>query len=69
MQSDILLLNGLSQSLMEELSFRSELGKSLKKNIHYFDKNDVVKEMEEMTNWLWSLESLDGIALDYRIKV
>ena len=68
MQSDILLLNGLSQSLLDELSFRSELGKSLKKNIHYFDKNDVLKEMEKMTNWLWSLDSLDGIALDYRIK-
>ncbi|MBO6128273.1 MAG: hypothetical protein J6P79_05180 [Pseudobutyrivibrio sp.] len=68
MKSDILLLNGLSQSLLDEFSYRSELGKSLKKNIHYFDKNDVLKEMEKMTNWLWSLDSLDGIALDYRIK-
>ena len=68
MQSDILLLNGLSRSLLDEFSYRSELGKSLKKNIHYFDKDDVLKEMERMTNWLWSLDSLDGIALDYRIK-
>ena len=68
MQSDILLLNGLSRSLLDEFSYRSELGKSLKKNIHYFDKDDVLKEMEKMTNWLWSLDSLDGIALDYRIK-
>ncbi len=68
MQSDILLLNGLSQSLLDEFSYRSELGKSLKKNIHYFDKDDVLMEMEKMTNWLWSLDSLDGIALDYRIK-
>ncbi len=68
MQSDILLLNGLSQKLLEELSYRSNLGKSLKKNIHYFDKNDVLDEMEIMTDWLWSLDCLDGIALDYRIK-
>ncbi len=68
MQSDILLLNGLSQELLEELSYRSNLGKSLKKNIHYFDKNDVLNEMKIMTDWLWSLDCLDGIALDYRIK-
>ncbi len=68
MQSDILLLNGLSQELLEELSYRSNLGKSLKKNIHYFDKNDVLNEMKIMTDWLWSLDCLEGIALDYRIK-
>lgn len=68
MQSDILLLNGLSQELLEELSYRSNLEKSLKKNIHYFDKNDVLNEMKIMTDWLWSLDCLEGIALDYRIK-
>ena len=68
MQSDILLLNGLSQELLEKLSYHSNLGKSLKKNIRYFDKNDVLNEMKTMTDWLWSLDCLDGIALDYRIK-
>lgn len=68
MQNDILLLNGLSQELLEELSYRSNLGKSLKNNIHYFSKDDVLNEMKLMTDWLWTLDCLDGIALDYRIK-
>ena len=35
---DILKKDGLSFELLEVLSYRSELGIRLKKNLHYFDK-------------------------------
>ncbi len=35
---DILKKDGLSFELLKELSFRSDLGIRLKKNLHYFDK-------------------------------
>lgn len=68
MKSNILLYNGLSAEILSELSYRSNLGKSLKKNIHYFDKQDVLDELSVMTEWLWSQNVLGEIALDYRIK-
>ena len=67
MKSDVLLYNGLSFEVFEELSFESKLGKSLKKNIHYFDKEEVLKEIIEMTEWLWDKDILGEISIDYRI--
>lgn len=68
MRNDILLVNGLSADILEQLSYKSHLGKSLKKNIHYFPKGDVMRELSDMAEWLWKQEILDEIALDYRIK-
>lgn len=66
--NSVLLLNGLSVEILNALSYKSELGLSLKKNIHYFQKESVISEMEKMTEWLFQQEILDEIALDYRIK-
>ncbi len=68
MQIDILAYNGLSESMLNELSYHSNLGISLKKNLHYFTKEDVMEEMKQYTEWLYQKEVLDDIALDYRIK-
>ena len=38
MGENILKLNGLSIEILERLSYESDLGISLKKNLHYFDK-------------------------------
>jgi putative GTP pyrophosphokinase len=68
MREDILFVNGLSEAILDSLSYRTQLGRSLKNNIHYFEKADVLREMLDMTNWLYEHEILSEIALDYRIK-
>lgn len=65
---EILLLNGLSIEILNSLSYESKLGISLKRNLHYFDKKQLIEELENMTAWLDEQSVFDGIALDYRIK-
>lgn len=60
--------NGLSVDLLEKLSYHSDLGISLKRNVHYFDKESLLNEMEAMVDWLDEQEILSEIVLDYRIK-
>lgn len=64
----LLKLNGLSLEILDALSYESKLGLSLKKNLHYFDKAALLKELKDMTEWLDGIEILSEIALDYRIK-
>ena len=68
MIDDILKLNGLSVDTLERLSFPSKLGKSLKQNLHYFEKDALFSELTNMTEWLSEQTNLDEIALDFRIK-
>ena len=66
--SDILELNGLSEALLHELSYESKLEKSLKKNLHYFNKESLIDELINMTEWLDEQIVLSMIPMDYRIK-
>lgn len=68
MIEDLLKLNGLSIDMLERLSFKSKLGKSLKYNLHYFDREELLSELDEMTSWLSQQAVLEDIALDFRIK-
>lgn len=68
MIEDLLKLNGLSINMLERLSFKSKLGKSLKYNLHYFDREELLSELDEMTSWLSQQTVLEDIALDFRIK-
>ena len=68
MGSDILLMNGLSTELLEKLSYKSSLGKSLKHNLHYFEKDQLLQELYDYADWLNEQEVFSEIALDYRIK-
>ena len=68
MIEDLLKINGLSVPILEQLSYKTKLGKSLKQNLHYFDREDLLKELAEMASWLSEQEILEEIALDYRIK-
>lgn len=68
MDEQLLKMNGLSMEILNELSFESHLGISLKKNLHYFDKDLLIAELVTMTEWLDEQEILSGIALDYRVK-
>lgn len=66
--SNVLEMNGLSVPVLEQLSYKSQLGISLKKNLHYFEKEKLLQELILITEWLDQQEILDDIALDYRIK-
>lgn len=61
-------LNGLSVGILEQLSYESNLGVSIKKNLHYFDKDLLLKEVSDMTEWYDGQMILEDVALDYRIK-
>lgn len=65
---DILKKDGLSFLLLRELSYRSELGIRLKKNLHYFDRQALFEELIKVNRWYDTCEYLPGIAIDYRIK-
>lgn len=68
MNEQLLKLNGLSLDILDALSFESQLGIPLKKNLHYFNKESLITELCRMMDWLDEQEILSNIALDYRIK-
>ena len=65
---DILKKDGLSLEKLEELSYHSHLGIRLKKNLHYFDKDSLFRELDEVNAWYDSCDGLHDIVTDYRIK-
>lgn len=66
--SDILERDSLTTDILKKLSYQSKLGINLKKNLHYFNKEKLIKELIEVNEWYDSAERLDDLALDYRIK-
>lgn len=66
--SNILMRDGLSLDALARLSYRSELGINLKKNLHYFDRNQILQEIVKVNQWYDGLYELHELALDYRIK-
>lgn len=68
MSDNVLELNGLSIEILEQLSYESHLGISIKKNLHYFDKSLLMKELSDVTEWYDGQTILEDVALDYRIK-
>lgn len=64
----VLERDGLSLDLLAMLSYRSELGISLKRNLHYFDKTKVMDEILAMREWYDDQDALYTLALDYRVK-
>lgn len=65
---DLLHRDGLSIKLLTNLSYRTKTGISLKKNLHYFDKEVLFAELLEIRQWYDTQEDLHNLALDYRIK-
>lgn len=68
MQSGILEVNGLSESILYELSYKSSLNISLKKDLRYFEKDQLLQELFNMADWYDCHHLLFDIPLDYRIK-
>ena len=66
--SNILQRDGLTIEVLSKLSYKSELGINLKKNLHYFDKDSLFEELKKINRWYDCFEELHELALDYRIK-
>lgn len=64
----ILKRDGLSLEKLEEILYHSQLGINLKKNLHYFDKQGLFQELNQVNEWYDSCNLLYDIATDYRIK-
>ena len=66
--ANILERDGLTIDLLKRLSYKSELGINLKKNLHYFDKDGLIDELKRVNRWYDAMDELHELALDYRIK-
>lgn len=64
----LLETNGLSLEILAGLSYQSQLGKSLKNNLHAFEKTALLQDALDATEWFDANELLGEVALDYRIK-
>ena len=53
---------------LKTLSFQSNLGISLKKNLHYFDQSQLLEELDEVRRWYLMQPQLSDLPIDYRIK-
>lgn len=65
---DILKKDGISFTLLENLSYRTDLGIRLKKNLHYFDREVLFQELLKVNRWYDTCGLLRGLLIDYRIK-
>ena len=61
-------LNGLSLAILQDLSYPSQLGRSLKNNLGSFPKDALLADALSAAEWLDAQELFSTIALDYRIK-
>ena len=66
--ADFLRVNGLSEEMLKSLSRKSKLGMSLKKNLHYFEREMLLQELFNYADWLNEQDVFTGTAIDYRIK-
>lgn len=65
---DILARDGLSEDALTRLSYPSDLGISLKKDLRYFPKEPLFDELDSVRNWYVSSGHLDRFPIDSRIK-
>ncbi len=68
LSENILKKDGLSLDKLKELSYRSNLGIRLKKNLHYFDKDKLLQEVQAVNEWYDSCVLLRDLVADYRVK-
>ena len=62
MGENILKLNGLSIEILERLSYESNLGISLKKNLHYFDKSCLPKANTFNTHEIFHIKRFSALS-------
>lgn len=59
---------GLTEDILDILSYKTSLSQNLKKTLRHFNKNEVLKEIESVYFWYQQFDILDELDLDYRIK-
>lgn len=59
---------GLNIEILQELSYESKLGVSFKRTLSHFDKEKVLNEIKDINKWYFSLDIIDDLPLDSRIK-
>ncbi len=60
--------DGLSVERLEALSYQSQLGINLKKNLHYFDREKLFEELWAVYHWYDKNDLLHSMTVDYRVK-
>ena len=65
---DILEYNGLSISILYKLSYKSDLGVSLKRTLNHFDKDALLNEAYDYADWLDGIDLDSLVDLDFRVK-
>ncbi|MCD7732145.1 MAG: hypothetical protein LUH56_01725 [Oscillospiraceae bacterium] len=65
---NMLRKDGLSVERLEALSYQSQLGINLKKNLHYFDREKLFEELEAVNAWYDDNDILQDMSIDYRVK-
>lgn len=61
-------LYGITEELLQSLSYKSKLGKSLKNTLRKFEKNDIINEILDLKEFYESTDLLKGVKFSYRIK-
>lgn len=65
-------LYGISEELLDKLSFESQLGKSLKNTLRKFEKddliNELINELIDLKEFYESTDLLKGVSFAYRVK-
>ncbi|HBG2405013.1 TPA: hypothetical protein KPK48_003215 [Clostridioides difficile] len=59
---------GITENILDELSYESKLGKSLKNTLRKFDKDDIFKEIRNISRYLNSRKIDFKFPVSYRIK-
>ena len=65
---DILARDGLSEELLAGLSYESQLGVSLKRNLRYFSREELFEELDIVRRWYSTNSHIDLLPIDSRIK-
>lgn len=61
-------LYGINEKLLNQLSYESKLGKSLKNTLRKFDKNNLINEILDIKEFYESTDLLKGAKFAYRVK-
>lgn len=61
-------LYGITEELLEQLSYESRLEKSLKNTLRKFDKEDIINEILDIKEFYESTELLRNVQFSYRVK-
>lgn len=69
MQTSSFKIDAFSLGKMRQLSYHSQLKLSLKRNLHCFDTNELLMDVNNARNWyMKNIRLLESFKLDYRIK-